>query len=295
MMTTMKRILKEPLMHFLLLGAGLFVAYSLISRPGSGGAPGKIVVTAGQVEHLAAAFAKTWQRPPTDEELKSLIDDWVREEIATREAMALGLDKDDSVIRRRLRQKLEFVSDDIAAQTEPTDSDLISYVKAHPESFRIEPRFTFSQVYLDPGKHGKNLARDAARLLARLSQAGDNNDLSALGDSFLLDSNFSAVSASEVAQQFGEEFAAKLGNLSPGRWQGPVESGYGVHLVLITERTEARLPALADVRDAARREWANARRLEGNEKFYQHLLKRYSVTIEALERVKGHEPLAAAK
>ena len=290
----MKTLLKEPLLHFLLLGAALFVAYGLMSKPGSSSAPGKIVVTVGQVEHLAAGFAKTWQRPPTDPELKGLIDDWVREEIATREAMALGLDKDDSVVRRRLRQKLEFVSDDIAAQTEPTDADLKSYLQAHPESFRVEPRFTFNQVYFDPAKHGGNLARDTAQVLAQLKLAGLGADSSALGDSLLLEHTFQSTPTSEVAKQFGEKFAAALGELSPGDWQGPVESGYGVHLVLVSERKEGRLPELADVRDIVRREWANAQRLETNEKFYQELLERYTVTIEGLEPV-GAKTLAATK
>ena len=291
----MKRILKEPLLHFLLLGAGLFIAYDLMSKPGGNSAPGKIVVTAGQVEHLAMGFAKTWQRPPTDAEIKGLVDDWVREEIATREAIALGLDKDDTVIRRRLRQKLEFVSDDIAAQTEPTDADLNAYLQAHPESFHVEPRFTFSQVYLNPAKHGDNLVRDTAQMLARLRQAGGKTDGAALGDSFLIEPTFQSTPASEVAKQFGEQFTAALGGLTPGQWQGPIESGYGVHLVLVSERTEARKPALADVRDAVRREWANARRLEGNAKFYTELLKRYTVTIEGREPAKGPRKLAEVR
>lgn len=282
----MKRIFKEPLLHFLLLGAALFIAYGLMSKPGSSRAPGKIVVTVGQVEHLAAGFAKTWQRPPTDAELKGLIDEWVREEIATREAMALGLDKDDTVVRRRLRQKLEFVSDDIAAQTEPTDADLNAYLQAHPDLFRVEPLFTFSQVYLDPVKHGDNLGRDTVRVLARLKQAGATADGSALGDSLLLEHTFQSAPTSEILKQFGEEFALKLGELSPGQWQGPVESGYGVHLVLVSERREGRLPELAEVRDVVRREWANAQRLEANERFYQELLERYTVTIEGLEPVE---------
>jgi len=279
----MKALLKEPLLHFLLLGAALFIAYGLISKPGSNRAPGEITVTVGQIEHLVTGFAKTWQRPPTDAELKGLIDDWVREEIATREAMALGMDKGDTVIRRRLRQKLEFVSDDIAAQTEPTDADLNAYLQAHPESFRVEPAFTFSQVYLDPAKHGANLGRDSAQLLARLKQADAKADTSALGDSLLLEHAFQSAPTSEVAKQFGEEFAAKLDALSPGEWQGPIESGYGAHLVLIRQRTEGRKPALADVRGAVRREWANARRLEENQKFYEGLSKRYIVIIEGLE------------
>jgi len=275
----MKRILKEPLLHFLLLGAAIFVGYSLVSKH-SNVEIGKIVVTAGQVEHLASGFAKTWQRPPTVQEMEGLIRDHVREEVLCREAVALGMDQDDTVIRRRLRQKMEFVSDDIAAQTEPTDAELNAYLQAHPDSFRIERQFTFHQVYLNPEKHGENLARDAAQLLAQLNQVGGKADISALGDSFLLEHTFAAITGSEVTKQFGEEFATKFGELSPGQWQGPIESGYGVHLVFILDRTEGRLPAPADVRDAVRREWDNARRLEANEKFYQNLLKHYTVTIE---------------
>ncbi len=281
--------------HFLLLGAGLFIAYGWMTKPGSHREPGKFVVTEGHVEHLAAGFARTWQRPPTHEELKGLVDDWVREEIATREAIALGLDKDDTVIRRRLRQKLEFVSEDIAAQTEPTDADLNAYLQAHPDSFHVEPRFTFNQVYLNPAKHGDNLARDTAQLLAQLQQAGGKTDGAALGDSFLLEHAFQSMPAGEIAKQFGEEFAATLRGVKPGQWQGPIESGYGVHLVLVSERTEGRQPELADVRDTVRREWANARRLETNAKFYSELLKRYNVTIDGLEPAKGPKKLAEAK
>jgi hypothetical protein len=275
----MKKLLREPLLHFLLLGAAIFAAYSFLSNRSSA-EPGKIVVTQGQIENLAGGFARTWQRPPTDSELAGLVRDRVREEVYYREAMALGLDKDDTVIRRRLRQKMEFVSDDIAAQAEPTDAELNAYLQAHADKFPIEQRFTFRQVYLNPDKHRANLAGDTARLLAQLKQSGDKVDVSALGDTFLLEHDFTALPVSEVAKQFGEQFAAKLGGLQPGQWQGPVESGYGVHLVKVSERSEGHLPRLADVREVVRREWDNARRQEANEKFFQELLKRYVVTIE---------------
>jgi hypothetical protein len=175
---------------------------------------------------------------------------------------------------------MEFVSDDIAAQTEPTDADLNAYLNARPDRFPAEQRFTFRQVYLNPDKHRANLAGDAARLLAQLNKAGDAADVSALGDTFLLEHDFTALPAGEVAKMFGEAFATKLSGLQQDQWQGPVESGYGVHLVKVSERSEARLPALADVREVVRREWDNARRQEANEKFFQELLKRYVVTIE---------------
>jgi hypothetical protein len=275
----MKRMLKEPLLHFLLLGAVIFTAYGLIPKSSSS-EPGKIVISSGQVAAMAESFTRTWRRPPTQDEVEGLIRDRVQEEVYSREAMALGLDKDDTIIRRRLRQKMEFVTDDIAALAEPSDAGLGDYLKAHSKTFRVQRQFTFSQVYLNPERHGENLVRDTGQLLAQLQKAGENADLSEVGDSFLLEHRFQSVPASEVVKQFGEKFAAKLSELPLSQWDGPIESGYGIHLVRISERTEGRVPELAEVRDAVRREWANARRLETNEKFYQELLKRYVVTIE---------------
>lgn len=279
----MKRLLREPLLHFLLLGAGLFVAHGLLQERGSVREPGQIVVTLGQVEQLAASFAKTWQRPPTPAELAGLVRDRVREEVYCREALALGLDQEDTVIRRRLRQKMEFVSEDIAALVEPSDAELEEYLRSHADSFRLEPRFTFKQVFLDPLERGESLAADCAELLARLQQAGADAELATAGDSLLLEPRFEDQPAGEIAKQFGEPFALALGRLEPGRWQGPLESGYGLHLVFVDERVDGRLPALAEVREAVRREWDNARRLAANEAFYLELLGRYRVTIEGLE------------
>jgi len=290
----MKRILKEPLLHFLLLGAGLFLAYSLLPKDRRSAESGNIVITQGQIENLALGFTKTWSRPPSSEELEGLVNDRVREEVYFREAIAMGLDKDDTVIRRRLRQKMEFMSEDIATLAEPTDADLNAYFQAHADSFRVPPQFTFRQVYLNPEKHGTNLAHDAAQLLAQLNQSGSDADLATLGDAFLLDQPFTAMPASEVAKLFGEKFAAQLAELPPGPWQGPVRSGYGAHLVLVSERTEARLPTLAEVREPLRQAWSEARRLELNESFYQKLLEHYTVTVESPSAEKNKK-LAKSK
>ena len=279
-MKTIIKILKDPLLHFLLLGTALFVAYGMLQKPGGDGS-NEIVVTTGEIEHLAAGFAKIWQRPPSPQEMAGLVKARVREEVYYREAMALGLDKDDTVIRRRLHQKMEFIADDVAANSEPTDAELSAYLQAHRDAFRVEPRLTFRQVYLDPEKHGKNLARDSAQLLATFRSIGDQAAEEA-GDPFMLGYEFTGPS-SEIAKQFGAGFVAKLSELSPGQWQGPIQSGYGMHLVLISKRTDAHLPALADVREVVRREWDNARRLQANEKFYQRLLQHYTVIIEGQE------------
>ncbi len=281
----LKKLVREPLLHFLVLAVMLFVAYSLVSK-GSSGEGGKIVITQGQLASMWESFTQTRQREPTRDEWEGLIRERVREEVYYREALALGMDKDDLIIRRRLQQKMEFISDDVAAQAQPTDDELKAYLQAHPDSFRIDQRFTFRQVFLSPEKHGKNLAPDAAQLLGQLNRAGSQGDISTLGDSIMLDKQYDALPADDVAKQFGEKFATALGGLPLGQWQGPVESAYGVHLVFVSERQEGAVPALADVRDAVRREWDNARRLEANDRFYRELLKHYTVTIENPEPPK---------
>jgi len=275
----MKRFVREPLVHFLVLGALLFVGYGLFNR-NSEPAPAQIVVSQGQLASIVETFTLIRQRSPTREELEGLIRERVREEVYYREALALGLDKDDLIIRRRLQQKLEFVSEDTAAQAAPSAADLNAYLQAHPDKFRVEQKFTFRQLYLDPQKRGANLAHDAAQLLAELTQAGGDTSVTAVGDPFPLGNSFSAETAGEVANRFGKKFAANLSELETGSWEGPVESSYGMHLVFLKERTEERPPALAEVRDAVRREWDDARRLGVNDEFYQGLLKHYTVTIE---------------
>jgi len=274
----MKKLLREPLVHFLLLGLLVFAGFKVTSR-NEAGAPSKIVVTQAQVESLVTGFSRTWQRPPTTLELEGLIREYIHEEVCTREALALGLDKDDSVIRRRLRQKLEFISDSAASQADPTEEQLQQYLQAHANSFRGERQFTFSQVYLDPQKHGENLTRDINQMLAEL-RLGSKSDVSKMGDSLLLEQNFESVPAGEVSKQFGEKFVANLAELPVGEWSGPIESGYGLHLVIVIDRKDGSVPALADVRETVKRDWVNARRSETSEKFYQALLKRYTVTVE---------------
>jgi len=291
----MKNLVREPLVHFLLLGALIFGTFKIISRETI--EPGKILITQGRIESLEIAFSRTWRRPPTASELEGLIRDYVREEVFAREAVALGLDKDDTIIRRRLRQKLEFVSEDVAAHAEPTDEQLRAYLKEHADAFRGDRRFTFRQVYLNPQQRGTNLRRDALQLLAQLRRSGGQTDISALGDSLMLENEFKGIAAAEVVKQFGEPFGAALGEMAVGQWQGPTESGFGVHLVLMAERTDGSMPGLEDVRAAVHREWINARRLEANEKFYRTLLQRYTVTIERPEVAKntGAKQVAAAQ
>jgi PPIC-type PPIASE domain len=276
------KVLRDPLLHFLLVGAGLFLALGLTGRL-SRDEPGRIVITQGQVRQLAAGFDRLHRRPPSPEEMDALIRNAIQEEVYYREAITLGLDRDDAVIRQRLRQKMEFISDDVASMSEPTDEHLRAYLHEHSEAFRIAPRVSFTHVYLDPARRRDRLARDAAEMLAQLDRADAAVDVSTLGDPFLLAHRFDEVSSREVAALFGDGFAAELSQLTPGRWRGPIESGYGLHLVSVSQRWEGRIPGLEDVRDAVRREWVAAHRQQANEQLFTSLLERYAVTVEHYE------------
>ena len=273
------RLFREPLFRFLILGALIFVAHGVITRHQTD-KPGEIVVTQGAVENLVTGFTRTWQRPPTEDELRGLVSDYIREEAAYREALALGLDRDDMIVRRRLQQKLEFLSDDLATRTQPSDADLQSFLQAHKGMFQTEPLLSFRQIYFNPQLHGVNLRRDAARVLDRLRTQGSHKSEIDAGDPFLLQQNFDDVSPADLKNTFGEKFASAISALPVGSWQGPIDSGYGAHLVYVAQYTPGRLPDLAEAREQVRRDYFDARRREATDKFYNALLRRYSVRIE---------------
>lgn len=283
----LRSLVREPLVHFLLLGVALFAVDAWLRPTATPGADQEIVVTPARVSTLAQGFKRTWQRPPTRAELDGLVQDYIREEVLYREAKALGLDQDDTVIRRRLRQKMEFISDDAAALETPSDQDLDAWLAAHPDVFRIEPRLTFEQVYLDPARHGDGLQADAGHLLAELNAAGADARAGQGDGLLLLEPRYADVTQSEVARLFGSDFAKALFAQPVGRWVGPIDSGYGIHLVRLVSKTAAGTVRLEDVRPLVEREWANARRKELAEAFYAQLRARYRVTVKMPDALGG--------
>ena len=279
------RLLREPLVHFLALGTAIFAVASLVGGAGAGRSD-RIALSAGDVELLALGFERTWQRAPSPDELAGLVEERVREEVYYREALALGLDRDDTIVRRRLRQKMEFLSEDLAA-AEPTDADLEAWLAAHPERFRVAPRVDFRQVFLSRERRGEHTRADAERMLAVLRAGGGGGDPAALGDPLPLPGDGHDLSEREVARLFGADFAARLFALEPGAWQGPVESAYGLHLLFARERTPGRDPALAEVRDEVAREWIAERRIRSREDRYRELRARYDVRVELPEARVG--------
>ena len=216
-------------------------------------------------------------------ELKDLIDDYVKEEILVREASALGLDKDDTVIRRRLRLKMEFLSDAESESLSPTDAELEAYLRANPGKFEIDPMIAFRQIYLNPQRRDGRLDQDAASILEVL-RSDARSDPSALGDLTLLPSDLPITSKSSIGEIFGREFAEALRNTTPGQWSGPIKSAFGFHVVRVSDYKIGRIPDLVEVRNAVVREWANEKRKAREDARFNELLKRYHVTIE---RVPG--------
>ena len=271
----MNKLWREPLVHFLLIGALLFLAFDLThdERPD---AANRILVEPSQVEQLAAQFKRTWLRPPTEAELAGLIESYVRDEVYYREALAMGLDQNDPQVRRRMRLKLEFLLEDLTAAEPPDDEVLSAYLQQHPDRFRIEPTLTVRQVYLNPDRR-PHLEGDAERILADL-RAGAAPDT--FGDRSMLPDEQTAVSATEIARTFGKTFAQEVVALEPGTWSGPLYSGLGAHLVLVTDRRAGRLPALAEVRAEVEREYLAQRRQQLKDLAYRKLREGYEVIIE---------------
>jgi len=273
------RWLKDPLFHFLLIGAGLFMLYGW-QADDDATRPDQIIYTEANVDRLINLWERKWQRLPTQQELQGLVEQQIREEVLYREALAMGLDKDDMVVRRRMAQKMEFISNDLASLAEPDDAQLQAYLDEHSEKFAIPGRISYSQVYLDKSQRGDQVYTDAQDLLKELSQSAVDFDISMAGDSFMGGYNFNDETSFGVARLFGQDFGNQLFELPVGEWTGPVESGYGLHLIRVDSRTDSRSPSLQQVRDKVRAEWLAQQQRKTNDLLYSELRKRYEITIE---------------
>jgi hypothetical protein len=271
-------LLREPLLQFLVLGAALFGLFHLVDRK-KAETPTRIVISSARVANLADGFARTWQRPPSKEELQGLVDDYIRDEVFYREGRAAGLDRDDMIIRRRVRQKMEFLAEDMSVP-EPTEEQLAAYLASNPERFRTEDHLTFHQVFLSATRRADTIDSDSKHVANILARADAAVEATSLGDPFLLGEEFHAVSKSDVASIFGDAFAKRIFVMEQGRWQGPISSSFGQHFVYISERIAGSLPPLDAVRLAVLREWSNARRLEAEQKLYSSLRARYEIVVE---------------
>jgi hypothetical protein len=276
----MKKWHKEPLFHFLIIGALIFVVFSIVNKNELTVSGNKIVVTTAEIERLSGNWSKKWNRPPTETELKGLVDSYVKEEVYYREALALGLDQDDAILRRRLMQKMEFLSNDLAELNTPDESALNKYFLDNQEKYKLPARVSFTHIYFSLEKRGAKTFEDAKNVMSQL------NDLSTpeKGDSFMLQYDFVQETPFEVERLFGTSFAEQLFTLETNAWQGPIESGYGLHLVRISEKIDSRMPELLSVIDKVRTDLMFERRQKMNKEIYEKFKERYEIVIEDMPK-----------
>jgi hypothetical protein len=279
-MQILKKLIHEPLVHFLLIGAGLFLLFGWKGNPASsqnGPQSTTITIAGDTIDQLVAAFTRTWMRPPTEGETKGLVENFIRDEIYYREAVALGLDQGDALIRRKLRQKMEFILEDIAAQRKPTDEELERFMTEHRQKYLVDPQIAFREVFVNVDKRGNIAEAYAHQLLKQLEEGADANELS---DRSLINHTPELSPLWKIKKDFGEAFTKQLLAQEPERWSGPLRSGFGLHLVFVDKRVVKPLPQLKDIRDSVKRDWAVALQKKLKDDAYARIRERYTVKIE---------------
>jgi hypothetical protein len=255
MSVTITRWLREPLLQFLTLGLLLFVAYHELDRT-AGPRPGRIELTADDLRQVRIAWLAQGRPDLTSEQMESLVEARIREEILYREGLALGLDRGDAIVRRRVAQKMEFLFEDVAALQEPAAEELQAWFAQHAERFTLPARATFRHLYFSPDRRGQRARDDAARALQETAgKPMDSPEAAALADPFMFQDYYGDRAPDDVAKTFGPGFAQALFEVAPGAWAGPIGSGYGWHLVWVDSITPARVPAFEEVQPDVKTAW----------------------------------------
>ena len=280
-LSSIKRWLREPLVHFLLIGLVLFLIYGVLNPgAGQGGSLNQIVLTEDDLKQLQIAFTAQWQRPPSPEELAGLINSRVREEILYREALALGLDKEDTIVKRRMAQKMEFLAEDLSDLREPTTEQLRAWFEKNSQRFALPSRTTFRHLYFSPDRRGQHAHDDAVSALNKLAgKSEDSPAASALADPFMFQDYYGDRTPEQLAKEFGLNFTQSLFRLEPGSWQGPIESGYGWHLVWVDSITPSRVPQFEEVEPDVKSAWIDEQRAETKRKMFEAMMTRYEVVL----------------
>jgi peptidyl-prolyl cis-trans isomerase C len=277
------RWLREPLLHFLLLGAALFAAYGYFNRGPGGVEPSKqIALTLDELRQLDLYFEAQWQRPPTPDEFRNLVEDKVQEEILYREALAMGLDKDDTIVRRRMAQKMRFLAEDVAAAHEPTTDVLKAWFEKNRDKFALPSRVSFRHLYFSPDRRGKRARDDAAQALTQLAGQPEDAPLAAtLADPFMFQDYYRDRAPDYLGKEFGPLFAQAVEKLVPGSWQGPIESGFGWHLVFVDTLIPGRIPAFEEIEPDVKTAWLGEQKALAWQKAYKDMRAKYTVLLPA--------------
>ena len=274
------KLLREPLLHFVVAGAVLFGGYELFNR-GEMAPPATdpVHIGEGDIRWLKETFANQWQRPPTEDELRGLVAGFLEEQLFAREAQALGLDQNDTIVRRRLAQKLEFLIDDASRIVEPADAELRRFYDANAERFLAEARVSFTQLFFNPERR-QHAESDARAALVSISATGTDGT-AAMGDPILLENEFHEVDEQTVSNIFGADFAQAIFFMKPGSWAGPVKSGYGVHLVRVIDLRAATLRPFEEVRPKILEEYRHKQEVEAKAAYLGKLREKYGVVVDA--------------
>ena len=289
---TVRRWMREPLLHFLLLGLVLFGVYAYSHR-GRGGIESskQIALTIDDLRLMDGYFESQWHRPPTPAEFQAMVEDKVREEVLYREGLAMGLDKDDTIVKRRMAQKMQFLAEDVAAAHEPSTAELKAWFDKNTEKFALPGRYSFRHIYFSPDKRGKNAQEDAAQALAKISGQPEDSKLAAsMGDNFMFQDYYGDRAPSAVAKEFGPQFAVALEKLKPGSWQGPVESGYGWHLVFVDTVIPGRIPAFEEMEPDVKTAWLAEQKATAWQKAYADMRSKYTVLLPAAPSEAAQAP-----
>jgi peptidyl-prolyl cis-trans isomerase C len=273
---------REPLIHFFILGLSVFGLHAALDRKPKPAVndPYLVEVSSADIEWIRTIFNKRMGRGPTVQDLRGQVNHLIREQILSREAVAMGLDEGDMVVRRRLAQKMEFLFKDLSAMTEPAEDDLRKYFFENRRKYETSPRLTFTQVYFSIDSRGVKGAKQAARAL--IKEDGDPYRVSTLGDASILSAGCEQCSMKEIRNRFGTDFAEAVKNLESGSWNGPVKSAYGFHGVYIHERQDTKLPKFRDIIDRIKNDWMSAKREENTRREYDEIRSRYRVLLEGL-------------
>jgi len=282
MPTLIKRLLGEPLLHFMVIGAALFAGYAYLKPDAEVDSPRQIALTVDELVQQRMLFESQWRRPPTPEEFSAMVEIKLRQEILYREALAMGLDKNDEIVKRRMAQKMQFLAEDVAAAREPTTAELRSWFEKHSARFAQPPRLSFRHLYFSPDRRGVR-ARDAAeQALAKLAgQPVDAKIASSLADPFMFQDYYRDRAPESLGKEFGAPFALAVARVPPGAWQGPVESGFGWHLVFVDTVVPGRVPAFEEIEPDVKTAWLSEQKVLAWEKAYKEMRAKYTVLLPA--------------
>jgi hypothetical protein len=311
METRLFQLLREPLVQFVLIGAALFGAYRYFPHPGpvptaqpvaaaaspipsAPTASRQIVLTYDQLTRFATQFQSQWGREPTTRELEQLVENDVKEEILYREGLALGLDRDDEIVRRRMAQKMQFLAEDVAAAHTPTEVELRAWFDQNKAQFDEPARVSLRHLYFSPDRSGLNARADAENALAELKKQPQDTKFEG-ADSFMFQDYYRDRASEFLTKEFGPAFSAAVAKLPPGSWQGPVESGFGWHLVFVDTVIPARAPSFEEIEQDVKTAWLDDQKAQAVEKAYKDMRAKYTVLLPAPPPEGGSGAVALAK